>query len=249
MKYLGFILLVLSSSTTALADTDTYISLNVGASIVDDAHQELVLSFPTPVNETVTTTFDFGHTISAALGVSFSDGYRFEVEVANQVNDLVGRSDTSMCCWINGVKTNPFMRYDSKYEGIDGTVTTLLANAYKDFYIVDKFFGYVSGGVGVAFHEWDARSYVEEMEGRLRVHVNNLAVNQRYDETVLAWQLGAGLSYELTKEISLNVGYRYLANDTTPSPFPSPPSSSNDMLHDEDDFGSHNVTAGIRHSF
>ena len=38
MKYLGFVLLVLSSSTTiALAETDTYIALNVGASIVDDA--------------------------------------------------------------------------------------------------------------------------------------------------------------------------------------------------------------------
>ena len=234
MKYLGFILLVLSSSTTALADTDTYISLNVGASIVDDAHQELVLSFPTPVNETVTTTFDFGHTISAALGVSFSDGYRFEVEVANQVNDLVGRSDTSMCCWINGVKTNPFMRYDSKYEGIDGTVTTLLANAYKDFYIVDKFFGYVSGGVGVAFHEWDARSYVVVLEGRIPTHYNF----GRFDDTVLAWQLGAGLGYELIKEINLNVGYRYLGTDDVnyhPAYIP--------------EFGSHNATVGIRYSF
>ncbi|MBT3698796.1 MAG: porin family protein, partial [Methylococcales bacterium] len=97
---------------------------------------------------------------------------------------------------------------------------------------------YVSGGVGVAFHGWDARSYVEEMEGRLRVHVNNLAVNQRYDETVLAWQLGAGLSYELTKEISLNVGYRYLATDDV---------DYNATITHE--FGSHNVTAGIRYSF
>jgi opacity protein-like surface antigen len=177
MKYLGIVLLVLSSSTTTLADTDTYIALNIGASIVDDTHQELQAFTD---SETITTTFDVGRTMSAAIGVSFSNGYRFEVEVANQVNDLVGRNPTRMCCWINGVKTNPFIRYGTKYEGIDVKVTTLLANAYKDFYIVDKFFGYVSGGVGVAFHEWDARSYVEEMEGRPPVHVNNMAVNQRY---------------------------------------------------------------------
>jgi len=74
-------------------------------------------------------------------------------------------------------------------------------------------------------------------EGRSPVHVNGV----RYSETVLAWQLGAGLSYELTKEINLNVGYRYLANDTT--------ASIARALHSEDEFGSHNATAGIRYSF
>jgi opacity protein-like surface antigen len=242
MKYLGIVLLVLSSSTTALADTDTYLALNVGASVVDNIHQEATLSVSPTEGDTVTTTFDFGHTISAALGVSFSDGYRLEVEVANQVNDLVGINPIRWCCWTGGVKSNPFTRSGSKYEGIDVTVTTLLANAYKDFYIVDKFFGYVSGGVGIAYNEMDARSYVLDEEWRSPVHVNGV----RDTEIVLAWQLGAGLSYELTKEISLNVGYRYLANDTTPFPY-----RNNNFLSysGETDFGSHNATAGIRYSF
>jgi opacity protein-like surface antigen len=215
MKYLGFVLLVLSSSTTiALAETDTYIALNVGASIVDDAK---VVGFTesTAGGQTITHIYDFGHTISMAAGVVDKDyGLRLEVEAANQINDLVG---------------------NDKYEELDITVETLLVNGYKDFYIFDKFLGYVSGGVGAAYH-------------------GNLA------DTVLAWQLGAGLGYELTKEITLNVGYRYLATDeyrgkinylydfnNSLNPFYDLPDENNTVnIHP---FGSHNVTAGIRYSF
>ena len=236
MKYLGFVLLVLSSSTTttALAETDTYIALNIGASIVDDS-KFVGFTEATAGGLIITSNYDFGHTISAALGVSFSDGYRFEVEVANQINDLVGADPAAVrmstpLFGVGGIikKTQSL---SGKYEGVDVTVTTLLANAYKDFYIVDKFFGYVSGGVGIAYNETDARSYVEEIEGRTPQHFNG----ERDAETVLAWQLGTGLGYELTKEINLNVGYRYLANDTTKSI--------------SSELGSHNVTAGIRYSF
>jgi len=236
MKYFGIVLLVLSGSTTALADIDTYLALNVGASIVDDVHQEAsILSLD---SETLTTNFDFGHTISVALGVSLSDGYRFEVEAANQINDLVGRSPTTWCCWINGVTTNPFIRSSAKYEGIHVAVSTLLANAYKDFYIVDKFLGYVSGGIGVAYNEMDQRSYVEDGEGRSPVHINN---GEKNAETVLAWQLGAGLGYELTKEIILNAGYRYLVTDKA--------DDTQHSIYQYYEVGSHNVTAGIRYSF
>ena len=170
--------------------------------------------------------------------MSFSDGYRLEVEVSNQINDLVGADPAAVrmstpLFGVGGIikKTQSL---SGKYEGVDVTVTTLLANAYKDFYIVDKFFGYVSGGVGVAFHEWDARSYVVVLEGRIPTHYNF----GRFDDTVLAWQLGAGLGYELIKEINLNVGYRYLGTDDVnyhPAYIP--------------EFGSHNATVGIRYSF
>jgi opacity protein-like surface antigen len=232
MKYLGLLLLVLSGSTTALADTDTYIALNVGASIVDDIHHELSPASGAPGKRlTTTASFDFGHTISAALGVSFSDGYRLEVEVANQINDLASMDPLRWLDTVSADGTIVVETYSGKYEGIDVTVSTLLANAYKDFYIVDRFWGYVSGGVGIAYNETDARSYVEEIEGRTPQHFNG----ERDAETVLAWQLGTGLGYELTKEINLNVGYRYLANDTTKSI--------------SSELGSHNVTAGIRYSF
>ena len=215
MKYLGFVLLVLSSSTTiVLAETDTYISLNVGASIVDDEKVVGFTKLPED-GQTITYNYDFGHTISLAAGVVDKDyGFRLEVEVANQINDLVD---------------------NDKYEGFDITVPTLLVNVYKDFYIFDNFLGYVGGGVGAAYH-------------------GNLA------DTVLAWQLGAGLGYELTKEITLNVGYRYLATDeyrgkinylydfnNSLNPFYDLPDENNTVnIHP---FGSHNVTAGIRYSF
>jgi opacity protein-like surface antigen len=231
MKYLGFVLLVLSSSTTALADTDTYISLNVGASIVDDAKgkESSLDELSTRDISDITYNYNFGHTISAALGVSFGNGYRVEVEVANQINDLVGAS-----------RISPTNSTHSKFEEVDITVSTLLANAYKDFYIVDKFFGYVSGGIGVAYNELDARSYVVETE----VGTSEKSFG-RFDDTVLSWQLGVGLGYELTKEIDLNVGYRYLGTDDVNFNASYIHTNNNYII----EFGSHNVTAGIRYSF
>jgi opacity protein-like surface antigen len=235
MKYLGFVLLVLSSSTTttALAETDTYIALNIGASIVDDS-KFVGFTEATAGGLIITSNYDFGHTISAALGVSFSDGYRFEVEVANQINDLASMDPSLLVDTLTEDGTWVKKSYSGKYEGIDVTVSTLLANAYKDFYIVDKFWGYVSGGVGIAYNEMDSRSFTIKIEGRAPRYFND----GRDAETVLAWQLGTGLGYELTKEITLNVGYRYLATDDV---------DYNATITHE--FGSHNVTAGIRYSF
>jgi opacity protein-like surface antigen len=227
MKYLGFVLLVLSSSTTiVLAETDTYISLNVGASIVDDEKVVGFTKLPED-GQTITYNYDFGHTISLAAGVVDKDyGFRLEVEVANQINDLVD---------------------NDKYEGFDITVPTLLVNVYKDFYIFDNFLGYVGGGVGAAYHDTP-------------------------DGIDFAYQLGTGLGYELTKEITLNVGYRYLKVNEFAIPrsrWDSPSLEDSvilgiDILSGCDgcstyfqhydrtnihEFGSHNVTAGIRYSF
>ncbi|HHZ70844.1 MAG TPA: hypothetical protein EYO51_10325 [Methylococcaceae bacterium] len=52
----------------------------------------------------------------------------FDVEVANQINDLVG-ADVS----------NNIGSYSNKYDATDITISTLLANAHKDFYFVDNF--------------------------------------------------------------------------------------------------------------
>jgi opacity protein-like surface antigen len=212
MKYLGFVLLVLSGSTTiALAETDTYIALNVGASIVDDSKAVGFTELPAG-GQTITYNYDLGHTISVAAGLVDKDsGLRLEVEVANQINDLVGNDN---------------------YEGLDITVPTLLVNGYKDFYIFDNFLGYAGGGVGIAYH--DAPDGID-----------------------FAWQLGAGLGYELTKEITLNVGYRYLKVNE----FADPTKVNIKCLlyycqhlvqfnqANIHEFRSHNVTAGIRYSF
>jgi opacity protein-like surface antigen len=193
--------------------SDIYVALNVGASVVDDSREHYG-----PI--TTQYSYDAGHAISAALGVSLGDGYRVEVEVANQMNELTYG-------WAPGLS--------SDFNGVDNMVSTLMANAYKDFSISDKFSGYLSGGIGAAYNAFDIRSYTQSLNGGAWTQ-RNLT---RHDDTVLAWQLGAGLGYDLTKEINLNVGWRYLS---TADEFDFKPNS-------EVDFASNNVTAGIRYSF
>ena len=201
---------MLGSTTVVYAESDWYVSLKAGVSIVED--NELSDSGIDGKYES-----DAGHTVSGAIGMVFRDGYRIEFEVANQINDFENISGTE-------VEVGTF-----SISGVDISVTTFLANAYKDFNITEKLSTYVSGGIGLAYGELDATA------GQITVGATTVPFTDgsTYDDTVFAWQLGTGLGYDLTKEITLDLGYRYLGTGD----------------FSEDDFGSHNVTAGIRYSF
>ena len=210
----------LASSNVVLA-TDTYVSLKFGASVVED----------NDVSDSSITTLsdgkyeaDFGHAVSGAIGMAFRDGYRLEFEVANQINDVENVSATEVSSGTRGTVS---------VSDVDASVTTFLANAYKDFNIAEKLSAYVSGGVGLAYGDLDGASG-SATYGTTTYTLKN---DSTYDDTVLAWQIGTGLGYDLTKEITLDLGYRYLGTD--------------DFSYKtvKVEYGSHNVTAGIRYSF
>ena len=215
------VLTIFGATTVAHADSDKYLSLKFGASVVED----------NGVSDSSITTLsdgkyeaDFGHAVSGAIGMAFRDGYRLEFEVANQINDAENISATEIA---SGT------RETVSISGVDASVTTFLANAYKDFNIAEKLSAYVGAGVGLAYGDLDGTS------GSVTYGATTVTWTDgsTYDDTVFAWQLGTGLGYDLTKEITLDLGYRYLGTD--------------DFSYKtvKVEYGSHNVTAGIRYSF
>jgi opacity protein-like surface antigen len=46
--------------------------------------------------------------------------------------------------------------------------------------------------------------------------VNLNGVDKAYDDTTFAWQMGVGLGYDITENVLVDLGYRYLgASDFT----------------------------------
>ncbi len=112
----------------------------------------------------------------------------------------------------------------------DVSSTYVLGNVWLDWKNNSAFTPYIGGGLGVAFVNFDQTT----------------AGNHGYagSDTVLAYQLGAGVNFALSDQLSLDVGYRYKAtSDFNP--------------HDGDGFGdfvgahlgSHNVQVGLTYKF
>ena len=78
-----------------------------------------------------------------------------------------------------------------------------LANAYIDLGTWRGLTPYVGGGVGFAI------GLGAGLEGRQR-SANGVAYGDDHTETNFAWALYAGVSYDVTPQFTMDLGYRYL---------------------------------------
>ena len=111
----------------------------------------------------------------------------------------------------------------------DATALGLMLNAYYDFKTGTPFTPYIGAGLGLA-----------------QVSVKDLKVVgvtvADDDDVVFAYQFIAGVGYSLSKAVTLDLQYKYLATadpsftDVTGSPFDA-------------EYHSHNVMAGLRFNF
>lgn len=158
---------------------------------------------------TIDIEYDSGLTLGAAIGYDYGT-IRAEGELAYQKNDFDKAS-----LW--GV--------DVPLSG-DATATSLLLNGYFDIENDSPVTPYITAGLGLA-----------------KIEVNNLNVpgsglpGTSDDDTVFAYQIGAGLGYAINNRLTADVRYRYLT------------SSDPEFGTSEAEFASHNVTAGLRYSF
>ncbi|MDO5536574.1 MAG: porin family protein [Desulfovibrionaceae bacterium] len=94
---------------------------------------------------------------------------------------------------------------EAKETGINGSSelttnsTTLLLNGYYDFHNSTAFTPYVGAGIGFAFNY-------------LGVDIKHNGQSDSADDrsTNFAWQVGAGVAYALTEDMSIDAAYRYL---------------------------------------
>jgi hypothetical protein len=140
----------------------------------------------------------FGSGTGEALNERLDDTGFIEGGLGCQVNDLL-RVDA----------TGGYRFRSSLVDGNDTLRTELetvmvFANAYWDITNYGGFTPYVGGGAGAAFHRLsNITAPLDASDG---------------DTTAFAWNATAGVSYDITPELKIDVSYRYTVLDSLASP-------------------------------
>ena len=119
-----------------------------------------------------------------------------------------------------------------RFRNVNGGIgaTAMMFNGFFDLHNNSRLTPYLGGGIGFAgLHLSDTTTLGEPLYGAA-------------DDTVFAYQLGAGVEIDLNRFYSLDIGYRYFATDT--ATFDSDLDISTSMK-----FESHNATLGFRFKF
>jgi len=159
---------------------------------------------------TAKATFDQGIVVRGFGGYAFGAGTRVEGELSygnTNIDKIKSTSGTS-------VKIN------SELWAI-----SLMANVYYDIKTQSIVTPYIGGGIGF--------SNVNAERGT----ANGTTVWRSDSDTVLAYQIGAGAGFEVNKNVTIDVGYRYFGTQDVHF----------DLLDAQ--FTSHNVTVGVRNMF
>lgn len=125
-----------------------------------------------------------------------------------------------------------------KYVNVDGRVGvySMMFNVFLDLRNPSPVTPYIGGGIGFATLYLDDTFGTEQNTGyRERLYRSD-------EDTVFAYQAGAGLEIALTKMLSLDIGYRYFG--TAKGNFNKSSSTTTEM-----EFKSHNASIGFRVKF
>ncbi|MBM9518971.1 porin family protein [Desulforhopalus vacuolatus] len=153
---------------------------------------------------------DSGLALGVAVGYAVAGNMRFEGEFAYQENDLDNVSFYGIGTDLTG----------------DTASYAFLLNGYYDFKNTSAFTPFISGGVGM-----------------VQVEINNMNFpgsddpDVSDDDTVFAYQFGAGVAYAVNEQISIDVKYRYFGT------------SDPEFETTEVEYSSNNIYAGVRIAF
>jgi len=213
-------------SSNVFADTSgPYVAAKAGASFMnfsDGKWQSTMAGDQTDQynRSKSNTVFAFG----AALGYELNLPLRVELEYMYRTNFEHDKKPTT-----NGL-------FDSE---TDLTTHTVLANLFYDFRNASPFTPFIMGGVGLAVHRTDNHvtglSYVSDYEG------------SEVTRTQFAWNVGTGLAYELTDNLTLDMLARYV--DMGKAKWKNTNRTSNDKGSGSGNISATEVLLGIRYAF
>ena len=138
-------------------------------------------------NTHVNTDAGTGWVVGLNAGYRFDDMFRTELAVDYRSGYAVSTSQAGIL---------------DKYN-VDIDAWTFMANGYVEPSRLGAFKPYVGGGVGLAVVQSHDASL------HFRGAFADLALPDKM-ETNFAWQLGAGVAYELSDSVTLDLGYRHL---------------------------------------
>ena len=162
----------------------------------------------TVTNLSLEQTFDTGFVVGGNVGYDF--GYiRAEGEISYRKNGL---DKLTANATVDGTAT-----VESEKQSGDVSALSFMANGFLEYDNKSRFTPYAGGGIGL--------SVVKADNGTSE------------DDTVFAYQLGAGLAFAATEKITLELSYRFFG-------------TSDPKLGDSKaEYMTHNILLGIRYNF
>jgi opacity protein-like surface antigen len=123
-----------------------------------------------------------------------------------------------------------------QYRNVDGTLGALamMFNVFMDLHNASPVTPYFGGGIGLA------ALHLSDTFGSS--NVSRILLYEEDDDSVFAYQVGAGLEIALNRMLSLDLGYRYFA--TTKARFVTSYDIDTELK-----FQSHNAAVGLRVKF
>jgi opacity protein-like surface antigen len=190
----AILLVVLASS--AYCAQGAYVGGSVGIALLNDAG----VSGPDLDDMGVSMDIESksGMAFGIALGYDFGNSMRIEGEYAYQKNDMD--------------------KLSSSYEGVgvslglDGETnsSTFLVNAYYDFTNLSAITPYISAGIGYSKVEAEITglSGLEDL-----LEEEELEMGGSEDDTVIAFQIGAGMGFAVSETLTIDAKYRYFTTE------------------------------------
>ena len=128
-------------------------------------------------------------------------------------------------------------------------IQTLFVNAYWDINTGTKFTPYVGAGIGAAFIKTKGNSKgYNDLEGSWDIDFGSKTV------TNFAWNVGAGLGYDITDHWTVDLGYRFVGlgsvkTGTYYEPSGAVPGTNDSVQMKSSDLRQHQVSLGVRYTF
>lgn len=210
------LLLALPSISIAAPHAGPYVSGFIGVSVPRDSSVTTELFNGTIYRDQV--EFDPGINIGGTGGYDF--GYvRLEGEISYRNSEIKSITDKV------GIL---------RYPNPDGNlgVAAFMANAFFDLHNKSRVTPYLGGGIGFAA----LRLSDTYATGQPRLYDEG-------DDTVFAYQFGAGAEIAINSRYSLDIGYRYFGTDTAKF------NRDSNYQWSSLKFESHNATVGFRVTF
>ncbi len=173
----------------------------------------------------IESEFDTGYVLDGAVGYAHPSGLRGEIALgfrSHDIDTLTITNDGGVGVFLGVGSLNGLSTSD-----VDGDVRTvsLMANGFYEFDVGSGFKPFVGAGAGAAFLDVEAAL------------VGVTIVDD--DDTVFAYQGMAGVSYQISPDLSLSLLYNYFA--TADPSFSDAAGGSFDSEYD-----SHNIMVGLR---
>lgn len=223
--------LLLPAMAAVAGDSAWYGSVSAGRQFTDgQAVNEGTNAPGTPRYE-----LDNSNVGGLAIGRQLGNGFRVEAELRQRTLDVD-----------SGYRAGPVGGRSSEQFSVAGQLrsTTLMVNGLYDLPVSGAFKPYLKAGLGLAHNRSEADIHVTPTFAALGLPANYRSPYPNGSDTSLAYAVGFGAGYAVTRDVTLDLGYQYIHLGRAKTGV-----DMNGDVFSFDKPASHEVTVGLRYQF